>query len=242
MNFSKVVNMQKSITIKIGPIEDNIFDYRKDNSISNHLETKTNHVILANIKVGNFQTTFDYDNLSEKDLTKIKLNSTEKECLFVHRKVSEEKDKKCNYYFITNNDSIIKPECLISYKNDDLTDSKCQKCNEINKELKYCLNDDIYLCIDCDEIIHNTGKIFNALKKHKRIPYSEYSVIHHNICKIPNHDKPYEIYCPECEELFCIKCQSSDIHSFTHDKNTKMIYINETLIDEIFMKQNTVTF
>jgi hypothetical protein len=239
MNFSKVINLTKSITIKIGPIEDSLSDHKKENLLNEHSETKINYVILANLNVGNFQTTFDYENLPERDLSKIKLNSTDKECFFIHRKENEDNNKKYNDYFVTNNDSIIKPECLISYKYDDV--KNCQKCKEI-KELIYCLNDDIYLCNECDDNIHKNGKNSNTLKNHKRIPYCEYSIIHHNICKILNHDKPYEIYCPECEELYCIKCQSTDIHSFIHDKNTKMIYINNhaSLIDEILIKQNTV--
>ena len=234
MNFSKIVNTTKSITIKIGPIDEVISESKKDNE---QIDPKLNYVLLAKLNVGNFQTTFDYT--ENKDLTKIKLNSSDKECLYIHAREKEDKNKhkKCNHYFVTNNDSIIKPECLITYKFEDVI--KCQRCN-LEKELKYCLNDDIYLCNECDDDIHIHGKNSTALKNHKRIPYCEYSVIHHNICKY--HDKPYEIYCPECEELYCIKCQTTDYHSFIHDKNTKMIYINNqsSLLDEITVKQNTV--
>ena len=120
----------------------------------------------------------------------------------------------------------------------DINDYQCKKCNEKNKELFYCLNDDIYLCQKCDVDVHeNNNKVSNALKKHRRIRFSEYELLHTNICKI--HEKPYEIYCPECEEIFCIKCRSTEIHSFNHDKS-EMIYLNSSLLEEISMKQTAV--
>lgn len=108
--------------------------------------------------------------------------------------------------------------------------------------MKFCLNDNLYFCAKCDDDIHNNSKLgFNALKKHKRISNLNSSIMHNNICEIENHDKPYEIYCTSCEELFCIKCLGTEIHNFNHENGNKsIVHINDKLIQRVGLEQSKV--
>jgi len=218
---------------------------KKDNQYPNGIC----YALLAFVKVGKFQTYFDLDD-PEKEIDKTKLIFTEKECYYIHSKNSDEfntdnnhLNKKLNYYFITTNDAIVKPDCLIAFKYDDYNNSTCSKCKLQNATLKYCLNDKLYFCPKCDEELHNGNKLtFNSLKKHKRISNIDFTVTHDSVCTFADHDKPYEIYCSECEELFCITCLANDLHINHGDKKQSIIYLNDGLLEKILMEQNLVKY
>ncbi len=232
---------------KIGPLfEDKSTQEKREKENTNGIF----YAVLANLKVGNFQTYFDNEN-PEKEIDKSKLLFSEKECYYIHKKSNDEYNtdnnylnKKLNYYFVTTNDLVVKPECLITFKYDNFNNFTCSNCKEIGKDLKFCLNDKLYFCEKCDEAIHNGSNKtnYNALKKHKRISNMDFTVTHDSICTYADHDKPYEIYCSECEELYCITCLGTDVHINHVDKKQSIIYINDGLLDRITMEQNLVFF
>lgn len=238
LSLAKFVNSSKPLIFKVGPLNEGLNEKKESNN---------NYALLVYVKVGDFQTFFDNDDPT-KEIDKSKINLSDKECVFIHRKFNDDFDtdknianKKLSYWFATNNDSLIKPDCLIKYEVENIDDKTCKNCKSLSNDLKYCINDDIYLCLKCDEEIHNGTKVaFNSLKKHKRISSMQFSILHQNICLYDNHEKPYEIYCEECEELFCIKCLSNNVHNINHERKSSIIYINDGLLDKIFIEQDRV--
>ncbi len=233
----------KPMIFKIGPLTEQIIE-KKDNYYPNGIC----YVVLAYIKVGNFQTFFDLDD-PEKEIDRSKLSYlNEKECFFIHKKNNDEfntdnnyLNKNLDYYFVNTNENLVKPDCLIAFKYDNNNDGICSSCKTVNSSLKYCLNDKLYLCLKCDEEIHNPSISFNTVKKHKRI-YIDFTIFHDNICTLNDHDKPYEVYCTECDELFCITCLGTEVHNFAHvNKKQSIVYINNVgFLDKIIMEQNLV--
>ncbi|KAJ3426129.1 tripartite motif-containing protein [Anaeramoeba flamelloides] len=82
----------------------------------------------------------------------------------------------------------------------------CDICKEDGKTINatlYCKSCKYFYCDNCDKI-HTLNMLF---KKHKRVPITNETSSTILLCEI--HKETLDLFCRECEELVCYKCQFS---------------------------------
>lgn len=110
------------------------------------------------------------------DFTAIELPRPPKDYHTICVDSGQEDDYKYDYYIFDRHRA--KPYMVIKFTliindNKNLNIIECEKCDENVLATVYCLNDECYLCTECDNIVHSdTNDKFreNILQKHRRIP------------------------------------------------------------------------
>jgi hypothetical protein len=108
--------------------------------------------------------------------------------------------------------SQVLPLFLLRFEYNPADDEKgkiimCSNC-ETNRATVYCVNDDAYLCHDCDDTLHSVNKL---VFKHSRRPIEEQEKAFANC---PSHQSvKVEFFCPTCGIPVCVHCKMVGSHS-----------------------------
>ncbi len=85
----------------------------------------------------------------------------------------------------------------------------CAKCS--GPADKYCEEDGVCLCTDCDLLIHDSNEEFARIfRKHNRIPLSEKNATFGD-CK--DHSRKIEFFCDTCQQPLCVFCKMQGNHA-----------------------------
>lgn len=109
----------------------------------------------------------------------------------------------------------------------------CMKCDNCHKQYAvfYCTNDNMKLCINCDQKIHSSG----VAKNHVRKPLGEVLPTFQPCPEHPDHMVQY--YCEQCALPVCIECKVHGNHSHRDTLKHKLTGITQAY-EQIGAKMN----
>jgi len=85
----------------------------------------------------------------------------------------------------------------------------CANCT--GQAEKYCEEDGVCLCSDCDLLIHDSNEDYARIfRKHNRIPISEKNATFGD-CK--DHGRKIEFFCDTCQQALCVYCKMLGNHA-----------------------------
>ena len=118
-----------------------------------------------------------------------------------------------SYYITNQSQAIYTNQVRFWHEQFDILDEiVCENCNS-NQAQIYCKNDDIHLCAECDELVHedasNDAKMF-VMKWHQWIPFDQKPIDYGNCSEHPT--RKLELYCMTCDKAICSDCKLKGSH------------------------------